>query len=83
MIFADSFKLTATLFARCFSAIARSVMIFAVNSFVFSCVASSFSAIARSVMIFATDIYDRRRALDEGFSAIARSVMIFAAIATS
>ena len=60
-----------------FSAIARSVMIFAPAASRKSCVGARFSAIARSIMIFA-QYPELPQSAMLSFSAIARSVMIFA-----
>ena len=61
-----------------FSAIARSVMIFAPAKSDEEQAPESFSAIARSVMIFASVGPMKIRCANASFSAIARSVMIFA-----
>ena len=62
---------------RCFSAIARSVMISAIQPGGQSGLPKSFSAIARSVMISAK-FWDATKKMLIRFSAIARSVMISA-----
>ena len=61
-----------------FSAIARSVMIFAGMELVSFDLGTGFSAIARSVMIFALSMHSHQDTKQGSFSAIARSVMIFA-----
>ena len=77
MIFAFA-RLATPIVPFSFSAIARSVMIFArIYHLARRAAPTGFSAIARSVMIFASK-YEQTNHQDIRFSAIARSVMIFA-----